>query len=150
MIYVNKIIVLLQYIPQSFISLLARLAVGLVFLNSGLTKIDGFQVSDSAIFLFQEEYKVPLLSPWFAAHLATFNELTMSSLLIIGLASRFAALVLLGMTLVIEIFVYPEAYVMHGLWAVALLTIISRGAGMVSIDYLIDRQLQPPIAPSHS
>lgn len=148
--YFNRIIAALECIPQSFISLLARLAVGLVFLNSGLTKIDGFQVTDSAIFLFQEEYKVPLLSPWLAAHLATFNELTMSSLLIIGLASRFAALVLLGMTLVIEIFVYPGAYVVHGLWAVALLTIIARGAGVVSIDHLISRQLQPRVAPSHS
>ena len=146
----NGFIALLERIPQSFTSLLARIVVGLVFLKSGLTKVDGFQVTDSAIFLFQEEYKVPLLSPWLAAHLATFNELTMSSLLIIGLASRFAALVLLGMTLVIEIFVYPEAYVMHGLWAVALLTIITHGAGVVSIDHLIGRQLRPRFAPSHS
>lgn len=140
--YITQIILLLERIPQSFISLFARVVVGLVFLKSGLTKIDGFHISDSAIFLFQEEYKLPFVNPWVAAHLATFNELVMSSLLIVGLGSRFAALVLLGMTLVIEIFVYPEAYVMHGLWAVALLTVIARGPGAVSIDHLVGTRVK--------
>lgn len=128
---------LLNRIPQSAISLLARVVIGLVFFKSGLTKLDGFGLSDSAIFLFQEEYKVPLLNPWLAAHLAAFAELTMPILLFTGFAARFAAAALLGMTLVIEIFVYPEAYVLHGLWAVALLTIMAHGAGAVSIDHLL-------------
>lgn len=128
---------LLNRIPQSAISLLARVIIGLVFFKSGLTKLDGFGLSDSALFLFQEEYKLPLLNPWLAAHLAALAELTMPILLFAGFAARFAAAALLGMTLVIEVFVYPEAYVLHGLWAVALLTIMAHGAGVVSIDHLL-------------
>ena len=135
--FIDMIYGMLGRIPQSFISLLTRLVVGLVFLKSGLTKVDGFHLSDSALFLFQEEYKLPLIDPWIAAHLATFNELVMSTLLIVGLLSRLAALVLLGMTLVIEIFVYPDAYVVHGLWAVALLTVIAHGPGKFSLDHLL-------------
>ena len=134
---INRAISLLNRIPQSAISLLARVVIGLVFFKSGLTKLDGFGLSDSAIFLFQEEYKVPLLNPWLAAHLAALAELTMPILLFAGLAARFAAAARLGMTLVIGIFVYPEAYVLHGLWAVALLSIMAHGAGTVSIDHLL-------------
>jgi putative oxidoreductase len=134
---VMRLVALFELIPHSVIALLARIVVGLVFLKSGLTKVDGFQLTDSAIFLFQEEYKVPLLSPWLAAHLAAFMELTMPLLLFAGLGARFAALALLGMTAVIEIFVYPEAYITHGLWAVALLFILARGAGVLSLDHLI-------------
>jgi putative oxidoreductase len=137
---INRAIGLFSSIPQSAITLLARVIIGLVFFKSGLTKLDGFGLSDSAIFLFQEEYKVPLLDPWLAAHLAALTELTMPILLFLGAAARFAAAALLGMTLVIEIFVYPEAYVLHGLWAVALLTIIAHGAGVVSIDHLIKKR----------
>lgn len=133
----NKLISLMGQIPQSLISLLARVIVGLVFFKSGLTKIDGFQITDAAIFLFAEEYKLPLLSPWLAAHMAAIAELTLPLLLFAGLGARFAALALLGMTLVIQIFVYPSAYITHGLWAVALLTIIKYGAGLLSLDHLL-------------
>jgi putative oxidoreductase len=139
MTLVRRLISLFETIPQSFISLLARIIIGLVFFKSGLTKVDGFHVTDAAIFLFQEEYKLPLLSPWLAAHLAAAMELTMPLLLWTGFATRFAALALLSMTLVIEILVYPEAYVMHGLWAVALLVLIKYGAGVLSLDHLISR-----------
>lgn len=127
-------------IPQSFISLLARVVIAIIFFKSGLTKLDGWSVSDSAIFLFENEYKVPLLSPWLAAHLATMAELTMPVLLVLGLASRLAALALLGMTLVIQLFVYPDAYLTHGLWAIALLTIMARGPGIISLDYLLQNR----------
>lgn len=137
----DRTISLLNCIPQSAISLLARVIIGLVFFKSGLTKLEGFGLSDSAIFLFQEEYKVPLLNPWLAAHLAAFAELTMPILLFAGFAARFAAAALLGMTLVIGFFVYPEAYVLHGLWAVALLTIMAHGAGVVSTDHLIRKSM---------
>lgn len=136
---IARLVSLLEKIPRSLISLLARIIIGLVFFRSGLTKVDGFYITDAAIFLFQEEYKLPILSPWLAAHMAASMELTMPLFLFAGLGTRFAALALLGMTLVIEIFVYPEAYVMHGLWAVALLTLIKYGAGMISLDYLIGR-----------
>ena len=138
---IDRTIGLFSCIPQSAISVLARIIIGLVFFKSGLTKLDGFGLSDSAIFLFQEEYKVPLLNPWLAAHLAALAELTMPILLFAGIAARFAAAALLGMTLVIQIFVYPEAYVLHGLWAVALLTIMAHGAGVLSIDHLIRKSM---------
>jgi putative oxidoreductase len=134
---IKNMIDLMGRIPQSFISLLARIVIGLTFFLSGLTKIDGFHVTDAAIFLFMEEFKLPFVSPWIAAHMAAAMELTMPLLLFVGFATRFAALALLGMTLVIEIFVYPEAYVLHGLWAVALLSLIKHGAGTISVDDLI-------------
>jgi putative oxidoreductase len=137
----NRIITVFERIPQSLISLLARIVIGLVFFKSGLTKVDGIHVTDAAVFLFAEEYKLPLVTPWLAAHMAAAMELSMPLLLWAGLATRFAALALLGMTLVIEIFVYPEAYIMHGLWAVALLTLIKHGAGALSLDHVLATSL---------
>lgn len=139
---IDGLIGLFQKLPQSFISLLGRLAIGLVFWNSGRTKVDGwniFQVNDKTLFLFQEEYKVPLLAPEFAALMAQIAEHVFPALLFVGLATRFSALALLGMTLVIQIFVYPNAYVVHGTWAAILLMLIRYGAGAVSLDRLIKR-----------
>lgn len=84
---------------------------------------------------------MPLIDPLLAANLTALAELTMPVLLFVGFVARFAALVLLGMTLIIQTFVYPDAYLLHGLWAVALLTIIARGAGVVSVDHVIWRWL---------
>ncbi|MEW5962733.1 MAG: DoxX family protein [Pseudomonadota bacterium] len=134
---IDSIVKLLERIPLSLISLLARVIVGLVFFNSGLTKIDGFALKDSTFYLFEEEYKVPLIPPVLAAYMATAAELTMPWLLWLGLGARFAALALLAMTVVIQTFVYPEAYITHGLWAIALLLIVRFGAGAISIDHLI-------------
>ncbi len=137
-----SIIGLMERFPHSLHALLARVVIGLVFWNSGRTKVDGwniFHVNDKTLFLFQEEYKVPLLPADISALLAQVSEHVFSVLLIIGLASRFSALALLGMTLVIEIFVYPEAYVTHGLWAAVLLLIIKYGPGALSVDHLIRR-----------
>ncbi len=128
---------LFERIPLSLIALLARIVVGLVFFYSGLTKIDGFGIKPGTFFLFAQEYQVPLLPPALAAYLATIAELTLPPLLWIGLGTRFAATVLLVQTIVIQAFVYPEAYVTHGLWAVALLLIMKYGAGTLSLDYLI-------------
>ena len=128
---------LFEKIPLSLLALLARVIIGLVFFNSGLTKIDGFGLKPGTFFLFAEEYKVPLLPPAVAAYMAATVELTMPVLLWTGFGARFAAAVLLGMTAVIQTFVYPDAYVTHGLWAVALLVIIKYGAGALSVDHLI-------------
>lgn len=117
--------------------LLARLVIAWVFWRSGRTKVEGFALKDSTFFLFEHEYQVPLLSPELAAYMATFAEHLFPVLLILGLATRFSALALLGMTLVIQLFVYPEAWVTHGLWAVALLLLMARGAGVLSLDALI-------------
>ena len=134
---VAKAIGLMEAVPYSLIALLARIIIGLVFFKSGLTKIDGFALKDATFYLFAEEYKVPLIPPVLAAYMATAAELTMPWFIWIGFGARFAALALLGMTAVIQTFVYPDAYMTHGLWAVALLMIVKFGAGPLSIDHLI-------------
>lgn len=122
-------------IPHDLIALVARLSIAGVFFQSGQTKLDGFQVSDSALYLFENEFRLPLLSPFIAAHLATIAEHVFPALLVIGLLSRFSAAALLAMTLVIQIFVYPGAWPTHGTWAACLLLIIARGPGRASLDH---------------
>jgi putative oxidoreductase len=122
--------------PLCIIQLAMRIALGAVFLNSGLLKINSWEF---AIKLFEDEYKVPLLDPVWAARLATFNELTFSVLLIVGLATRIATLPLLGMIAVIQTFVYPQAWTEHLLWASILVFLMTRGPGELSLDYLIER-----------
>lgn len=139
---VAAIIRLFERIPLWVIALLARIIIGLVFFRSGLTKIDGFALKDATFYLFAEEYKVPLLPPVLAAYMATAAELTMPLLLWAGLGSRFAAVALLAMTGVIQTFVYPDAYMTHGLWAIALLLIVKYRAGALSIDYLIRQRFE--------
>jgi len=125
--------------PLSIIQLAMRIAVGAVFFNSGLLKFNSWEL---AIKLFQDEYKVPLLDPVWAARLATFNELTFSVLLVVGLATRMAALPLLGMIAVIQTFVYPQAWTEHLLWASILVFLLTRGPGELSLDHLIARWIQ--------
>jgi putative oxidoreductase len=132
----------LGHIPNDLIALVARLSIAGVFWRSGETKLDGWSVSDSAVYLFENEYRLPLIDPWLAAHLAAFAEHVFPVLLVVGLASRFSALALLAMTLVIEIFVYPDAWPTHGTWAACLLFIAARGPGLFSIDALIARRTQ--------
>ncbi len=131
---------MLDRIPQSLISLAARIFPAAVFWQSGQTKLEGWHVSASAIYLFRDEYKLPLIDPVVAAHLAAFNEHFFPLLLVLGLASRFAAFALLVMTSVIEIFVYPDAWPTHGVWITCFLVIIARGPGMLSLDHLIARR----------
>ena len=131
-------------IPQSFISLVARVAVANVFWTSGQTKVDGFlHVSDNTFYLFREEYKLPLLPPDLAAYMATTAEHVFPILLLVGLASRLSALALLGMTAVIQLFVYPTGWPEHILWATALLVIVARGPGALSLDHVIWRNTAP-------
>lgn len=115
--------------------LLARIAPGSVFWQSGQTKVDGWQLKDSALYLFQEEYRLPLIDPALAAGLAALAEHLLPLLLFLGLGTRMAAAGLLGMTLVIQLLVYPDAWPTHGTWAVALLLLIGQGAGRVSLDH---------------
>ena len=122
--------------PLSILQLGMRLGVGLVFFNAGILKFTSFEF---AVKLFQEEYKLPLLDPAVAARMATFTELTFPVLLFLGLASRLATLPILGQILVIQIFVYPNAWNDHVLWGSVLLFILTRGPGALSLDYLIER-----------
>lgn len=124
---------------DGLVALTARVAAGGVFWRSALTKLDGFGVSEAAYFLFREEYRLPLIDPDVAAVVATACELLFSALLIVGLAARFSALVLLAMTAVIQLLVYPGGWPEHVLWAAALLVILARGPGAFSADRLLER-----------
>ncbi|MHA6790473.1 DoxX family protein [Pseudomonas bijieensis] len=144
----------LEKIPHSLIAFIARFSIAAVFWKSGQTKIEGlaidlfdgtFQIglphlADSTIPLFKSEYALPLLSPELAAHLAASAEHVFPVLILFGLATRFSAMALLGMTLTIQLFVYPDAYPTHGTWAAVLLYLMARGPGVLSIDHLIARR----------
>jgi putative oxidoreductase len=134
---VERAIQALGHIPSDVIALVARLSIAGVFWRSGETKLDGWSVSDSAVYLFENEYRLPLIDPWLAAHLAAFAEHVFPVLLVVGLASRFSALALLAMTLVIEIFVYPDAWPTHLSWAGLAIPLIAMGGGRISLDRLV-------------
>jgi len=127
-------------IPYWFIALAARIFPAAVFWQSGQTKVAGFHLKPSAIALFQNEYQLPLIDPTIAAYASAFSEHFFPILLVIGLATRFSALALLFMTAVIEIFVYPDAWPTHGVWATCFLLVIARGPGSLSLDRLIARR----------
>jgi putative oxidoreductase len=131
---------LLDKIPQSLISLAARIFPAAVFWMSGQTKVEGFHVTDNAVALFRDEYALPWIDPELAAKIAAFSEHFFPILLVIGLASRLSALALLGMTAVIEILVYPDAWPTHGVWATCFLVVIARGPGVFSLDHLLARR----------
>jgi putative oxidoreductase len=138
-------------IPESLIALLARFSIAAVFWNSGQTKVEGFAInlvagtfeigtprlSGSAVDLFRDEYRLPLLPPELAAWLATVGEHALPALLLLGLGSRFAAAGLLAMTAVIQVLVYPGAYATHGVWAAVLLWLMVRGPGVLSLDHAL-------------
>ena len=134
-------------LSQNLLLLVARLGIAAVFFVSGRTKVEGLlTISDSAYNLFSTEYVVPLLSPDVAAHVAAYSEHLFPILLVLGLFTRFAALALLGMTCVIEIFVYPDAWPTHLSWAGLLLPLIALGGGRWSLDRLtIERAPTSPI-----
>src|SRR5439155_3214488 len=134
----------LECIPLSLIQLAMRIAVGSVFFNSGLLKINSWEF---AVKLFEDQYKVPLLDPLWAARFAAFTELTFPILLIAGLATRLATLPLLGMIAVIQTFVYPQAWTEHLLWASILVFILSRGPGALSLDRLIEQRFSTRTSP---
>ena len=127
-----------QLLGDSVLCLVARFGIASVFFLSGRTKVEGWlTITPSTYELFRTEYSLPLISPWLAAHLATYAEHLFSLLLVLGLMTRLSALALLGMTTVIEVFVYPDAWPTHLSWAGLLLVIIGRGAGAWSLDRLL-------------
>ena len=128
---------LLERVPIAIPQLIFRLGLAIVFFRSGLTKLAGW---DTTILLFENEYNVPLLPAEFAAYLATAIEVAAPLALVLGFGTRLAAAVLLGMTLVIQIFVYPGSYPDHLLWAGPLLFLLLRGPGAWSVDAVLRRR----------
>jgi putative oxidoreductase len=141
----------LDRFPLSILLLAMRISVGAVFFRSGLLKLDSWQF---AIQLFRDEYQVPLLDPVLAAQIATAVELGVPPLLFVGLATRLATLPLIGMIAVIQVFVYPNAWNDHLLWASALVLVLTRGPGVFSLDHWIARawiaSARHPATPSAS
>lgn len=125
-------------IPDWPLTLLLRLGVAAPFYLSGRTKVEGLlSITPSTRYLFAEEYRVPLLPPDLAAALATYAEHALPVLLVFGLFTRSAALGLLGMTLVIQLFVIPGGWPTHLLWAGPLVYLIARGPGAASLDRML-------------
>ncbi|HEN8798415.1 DoxX family protein [Pseudomonas sp. CM25] len=120
---------------DSVLCLIARLGIASVFFLSGRTKVEGvLTITPSTYELFQSEYALPLIPSHLAAHLATYAEHLFPLLLVLGLFTRLSALALLGMTTVIEVFVYPDAWPTHLTWAGLLLLLVAKGAGRLSLD----------------
>jgi putative oxidoreductase len=125
-------------LPPALLLLLARLSVASIFFLSGRTKVQGlFTIKPSTYQLFEYEYALPLIPHELAAQLATVAEHLFPLLLVLGLCTRLSALALLGMTAVIQLFVYPDAWPTHLSWAALLLPLVARGAGAVSLDRVL-------------
>lgn len=139
---IPRVIALMENIPHDLIAIIGRIAIGTVFWRSAMTKVEGLSIKPSTFYLFENDYRLPFLPPEAAAYLATATELTMPLLIWSGLLTRFAATILLGMTLVIELFVYPNAFDTHGVWAVTLLYLMKYGAGRYSLDHIAAEYLE--------
>jgi putative oxidoreductase len=152
---IRQCISLAERIPNTLLALLARFSIAAVFWKSGQTKIQGFAVdivnrefilgwprlSDSVVDLFRDEYHLPLIAPEIAATLAALAEHILPILILLGFATRLSALGLLGMTMTIQLLVYPDAYPTHGTWAALLLYLMVHGPGKLSVDHWIARRL---------
>ena len=153
---IRRFISVVQRIPNTLLAFVARFSIAAVFWKSGETKIQGFAVdivnreftlgwprlSDSVVDLFRDEYHLPLVPPEIAATLAATAEHLFPVLILFGLATRLSALALLGMTMAIQLFVYPDAYPTHGTWAAVLLYLMVHGPGKLSLDHWIARRYQ--------
>jgi putative oxidoreductase len=137
----QRMFTLMGRFPDALLLLFTRIAVGHIFWASGQTKVEGWSLSDSAVELFRSEYRLPLIPPEIAATMAATMEHVLPLMLLIGLGTRFAALGLFAMTLVIQLFVYPEAWWVHAMWLAALAWIIAKGGGALSLDHLIVRRM---------
>ena len=128
----------LDRVPYTLPAIPLRVAVATVFWDSAMTHLANWQTT---LELFETEYALPFLPPGPAAYLAIAIELVTPPLLVLGLLTRSVAAVLLGMTSVIEVFVYPLAWPTHIQWAAMLLVLLCRGPGKLSVDWLIRRHL---------
>lgn len=150
---VRRAVAAMARIPHSLIAFVARFSIAGVFWQSGQTKVENFAIDlvggtvqlgwprlgPSTVDLFRDEYRLPLIPPEIAAPLAAIAEHVFPALILIGLATRFSALALLIMTLVIQTLVYPGAWPTHGTWIAIFLYLMARGPGVLSVDHLIAR-----------
>ena len=130
----------MERMPYSVLAIPLRVATATVFWNSAMVKLNDW---DATLFLFQNEYTLPIISPVVAAHLALGVELTAPIMLALGLLTRVAAVVLIGMTAVIQTLDYPMAWPTHIQWfaMLMLLILLFRGPGSLSLDRALSRLL---------
>ena len=153
---IRQFIGIAERIPNTLLAFVARFSIAAVFWKSGQTKVQGFAIdivnreftlgwprlSDSVVDLFRVEYHLPLIPPEIAATMAATAEHLFPILILFGFATRLSALALLGMTMTIQLFVYPDAYPTHGTWAAVLLYLMVHGPGKLSLDHWIARRYQ--------
>jgi putative oxidoreductase len=138
---------LANHVPEDLVLLLSRLAIGSVFWRSVQSKITGwefagqswqfFNVSDATFMLFRYEYALPLLPYRAAAYAGTAAEFFFALMIMLGLGTRLAALGLLGVTTLIQLFVFPQAWPTHILWYALLVLLLKQGGGRLSIERLV-------------
>jgi len=127
-----------RVLNPSVLLLIQRLGIAAVFFLSGRTKVSGiFTLTDGTFELFRTDYRLPLIPPTVAAYAGTISEHVFPILLVLGLFTRASAAALLGMTLVIEVFVYPDAWPTHLSWAGLMLPLIAMGGGKFALDRLL-------------
>ncbi len=134
--------------PPSLVQFVMRLALAVPFWKSGILKWDGFlKLSDTAVTLFTDEFMLHLPggpyhfpAPTVMAFLSGCGEVTFPVLLVLGFATRFAALGLLLMTGIVELTV-PDGWPVHITWAAMALGIMAWGPGRISIDHLLRQGL---------
>lgn len=154
---IRQFITVCTRLPNTLLAFVARFSIAAVFWKSGQTKVQGFEIdivnrqftlgwprlSDSVVDLFRDEYRLPLVPPEIAATMAAFAEHLLPVLILLGIATRLSALGLLGMTMTIQLLVYPDAYPTHGTWAAVLLYLMVHGPGKLSLDHWIARRYRP-------
>jgi putative oxidoreductase len=127
-----------RLLPMDLLLIVQRLGLAAIFFQSGRTKVEGvFAIPETTVELFRSEYALPLLPPELAAYLAAGAEHLFPILLVLGLFTRLSAAALLGMTLVIQVFVYPDAWPTHLSWVGLMLPLIALGGGRFAIDRLL-------------
>ncbi|MBG0808028.1 DoxX family protein [Methylosinus sp. H3A] len=132
----ERVVDWLDHIPYSILAIPLRFAVGVIFWNSATAHLANW---DTTLELFETDYALPFIPPHIAADLVITIETVAPILLVLGLAVRPTALILLGMTLVIQILIYPQAWPTHIQWAAMLTILLCRGAGEFSLDRLFKR-----------
>lgn len=127
---------------QPLLLLVIRLHVSWIFFKAGLNKIQNWETT---LYLFEEEYKVPLLTPHLAAYLGTGGELVLPVVLTLGLLGRLSALKLFALN-AMAVISYPAiwegGFYDHKLWGLGLLIVVLWGPGKISLDYLLCKQLR--------
>ena len=144
-LYRHLIRLLQSTLVESLVLLFVRVVFAGIFWRSGETKVVAgtwFRVSEETYGLFATDFSGVPLPPHLAANLSNAAEHVFPLLLVLGLATRFSAAALLVMTMVIQIFVFPDAWwPTHSLWVALALVLITRGPGLFSLDALLDHRL---------